>query len=453
MSETTASQIDSSANPRRALTLFDSTCLIVGIIIGVGIYQMAPDVARGVGGPWTVLGIWLLGGLISLTGAMCYAELATAYPEEGGDYVYLSRAYGPWAGFLFGWAQLLIVRPGDIVIMAFAFATYARAAFDPLAANGFTWTEPLYALGAVAVLTAINIFGVKEGKTTQNILTSIKALGLLFIILIGFTSDSATSPRLTEDIPWNLALIFVLFTYGGWNEMAYVAAEVKDSRRNITRALMLGTFVVAILYIAINGAFLSALGYEGLRASKAVAADTIDAMLPGAGGRTISVLVCLSALGAINGLIFAGARISFAMGRDHKLFRRLGQWQFKRGSPTQALLLQGAISVVLIVALGSFANALLYTSAAVYSFYLATTLSVIVLRRRDPGRERPFRVPGYPFTPIFFAATCAFLVYSAVIYKPFVAVAAVALVITGYFVFRFSAPRTNDLPIRDPRSD
>jgi amino acid transporter len=402
--------------PRKELSLFDSTCIIVGIIIGAGIYQMAPAIASGSYCWWGVLAIWTVGGLLSLFGALGYAELATAYPLEGGDYVYLSRAYGSWAGFLFGWGQLAIIRPGDIAVMAFAFATYARTIYDPLAAHP-EYSQRVFAAAAVVVLTAINILGVKEGKWTQNLLTIVKAVGLLAIV--GVAVAAPQGPKSTasvQPLPLSLALVFVLFTYGGWNEMAYVAAEVKDSRRNIVRALTLGAAVVTVLYLLVNGAFLYTLGYAGLATSKAVAADSISTVFPNIGGRLISALVCISALGAVSGLIFTGARISYALGAEHRVFGLLGKWHARTGTPIWALLVQAAIAVGLIAALGSFVDTILYTAAPVYTFYLATSLSVIVLRFKEPKVERPYRVTGYPFTTLIFCAVCAFLIYSTVSY-------------------------------------
>jgi amino acid transporter len=235
-----------------------------------------------------------------------------------------------------------------------------------------------------------------------------------------------------------LALIFVLFTYGGWNEMAYVAAEVKDPRRNIRRALFLGTAAVTVLYLMVNGAFLHVLGYQGLTASKAVASDTVATVLPQAGGALISALICISALGAVNGLVLTGARISYAVGADHKLFRLLGRWHPRFGTPAVALLTQGSIAAALVVALGSFLNAILYTAATVYSFYLATTLAVIVLRHKEPQVERPFRVPGYPVTPLIFVVVCAYLIYSAVTYKPQIAAISCLLLPLGLLLYQFS---------------
>jgi len=405
----------------------------------VGIYQMAPEIARGAGGGWGLAGLWALGGLISLGGALCYAELASAYPQAGGDYVYLWRAYGKWAGFLFGWAQLAIVRPGDIAVIAFAFATYAAAIYDPLAGTAFPYAQEVYAVTATIALTGINVLGVHQGKWTQNLLTAAKVLGLLLLAAAALMAQPGGAPaERAGPLPFSLALIFVLFTYGGWNEMAYVAAEVRDPRRNIARALVVGLGVVTAVYLLVNGAFLRALGYEGLAASGAAAADTMRVVWPGVGGGLISLLICISALGALNGLIFTGARISYAVGSDHRLFHWLGRWHPRLGTPAVALLLQGAIAVVLLIVLGSFVNAVLYTAATVYSFYLASTLAVIVLRFKEPGVERPCRVWGYPLVPLAFAGVCAFLIYSAVVYKPAIAAVSGALLLLGLPLWRWS---------------
>lgn len=425
-------------SPKRELTLLDSTCLIVGIIVGVGIYQVAPDVAKGSANSAAFLGLWLLGGAVSLAGALGYAELASAYPQAGGDYAFLTRAYGSWAGFLFGWIQLLIVRPGDIAVMAFAFATYARTLWNPFG-DDTAGVLPFYACAAVMVLTTINILGVRQGKWTQNVLTIIKVIGLLAIVAVGLLAPTpASSVHTSERLPASLALIFVLFTFGGWNEMAYVAAEIRNPSRNILRALLLGTTAVTALYLLINGAFLRVLGFDGLAASDAVAVQTVATAFPQNASSLVGALVCLSALGAVNGLIFAGARISFAVGRDHHLFRRLGVWSERTGTPTAALLAQGLLAVGLIVALGSFVNTLLYTAAPVYVFYLATNLAVIILRRKDPSTPRPYRVWGYPVTPLIFCATCGFLIYSAVTYKPVLALTALGFLLLGLPVYALS---------------
>ena len=213
-----------------------------------------------------------------------------------------------------------------------------------------------------------------------------------------------------------LALIFVLFTYGGWNEMAYVAAEVRNPHRNIVRALVLGTGAVTGLYLLVNGAFLYTLGYNGLAKSGAVARDAVATVLPNAGANLISALVCISALGAVNGLIFTGARISYALGTEHRAFKLLGQWNARTGTPAYSLLVQGIIAIALILCLGSFVNTLLYAAVAVYSFYLATSVAVIVLRFKEPHVERPYRVTAYPLPTLIFCGVCVLLIHSSVSY-------------------------------------
>ncbi len=401
-----------SAVPQKALSLFDSTCIIVGIIIGAGIYETTPVVAACMGGWGGTMAVWAAGGLLALCGALCYAELASAYPSQGGDYVYLSRAYGPWAGFLFGWSQLAIIRPGDIALMAFVFARYASTLYAPFPDIG-----PFYAAGAVVALTAINILGVRESKWTQDALTVVKVVGLLFIVAVGFWAPGAGELSGASGFSGDglkLAMILVLFTYGGWNEMAYVAAEIRNPKRNIVRSLVLGTVAVAALYLLANAAFLHALGYEAVAASEAVAVDAVATVLPQSAARVISVIICISALGAVNGQIFTGARISYAMGSGHKLFRMLGRWNPQLGTPVGALVLQGTLSLGIVLVAGSFIDTILYYAPAVWLFFLASGIALFRLRRRDAAR--PFRVPLHPVIPVVFCAACVFMLYSSVSY-------------------------------------
>ena len=416
-----------SGAPRRELTLLDSTCIIVGIIIGAGIYRSSPEIAGLAPNAVWLLALWLLGGALSLVGALCYAELATAYPHEGGDYVYLTRAFGRTVGFLFAWCQLWIVRPGSIGAMAYAFAEYANRIWPQAEDNSAVYVLVLYAVGAIVALTAINIFGVREGKWTQNVLTAVKVLGLAAIIGVGFTCAApvAAAPAMAQastgfhlpDI--GLAMIFVLFTYGGWNEMAYVGAELKEPRKNILRALLIGTLAVTAIYVLVNAAFLYALGFEGVR-RPAVAAEVLELGVGPWAGRAISVLICVSALGAINGQIFTGARIYYAMGRDHRLYAWLGRWSARRGTPVCSLVIQGAITVALAVWFGlsrdGFGAMVKFTAPGFWFFLLLVSASVFVLRRRDPATVRPYRVSGYPVTPAVFGLSCAGMLYATVAY-------------------------------------
>ena len=427
--------------PKKALSLFDSTCIIVGIIIGAGIYEVTPIVAGCMGNWKGIIGIWLAGGFLALAGALCYAELATAYPHEGGDYVYQQRAYGRWAGYLFGWSQLAIIRPGDIALLAFVFARYAQTIYAPFDNIGL-----FYAAAAVVLLTAINIMGVREGKWTQNLLTVIKSMGLLAIIAASLLAPSppslpAESPDFTME-SFKLALILVLFTFGGWNEMAYVAAEVKRPQHNIVRALLIGTVFVTVLYMLVNGAFLYALGPEKMASSQAIAVDTISGVFPKQAGKLISIIICISALGAVNGLIFTGSRISYAMGSEHKSFHALGTWHSERGTPAYALMVQGVLSLAIIIFAGSFIDTVLYTAPVVWLFFTGTGFSVFVLRHKEPLTPRPYQVTGFPLTALIFSACCIFMFYNAVSYalsvKPIGLLIGFFVLLAGLILYRFS---------------
>jgi amino acid transporter len=413
----------------------DVTSLVVGVIVGVGIFQTMPDVARGVGSWWGASLLWLGGGLLSFCGAVGYAELASADPRAGGDYVFLTEAYGPRAGFLFGWLQTTVVRPGDIAVMAFAFATYARAA-----AGTSSCDLRLLASAAVVVTTFVNVLGVREGARLQNALTAAKVLGLLAVAVVAL-SAWGNGPRSLEAaeaapaLPIQVALILVLFTYGGWNEAVYVAAEMDDPRRNVARALLLGTGVVTVLYVLLNVAFLGALGFDGVVASAAVAVDAVAAAAPRAAGRLIGGLIAISALGAVNGLVFTGARITDAVAADHTAFGPLARRGPEAGSPVRALLWQACMAVLLIFVLGSFVDTVMYTAAAVYAFYLATSVAVLILRRRHPVRRDTFRMPLYPWPTLVFCAVCLFLIHGAVVYRPWIAAASLGLVVLGLPVY------------------
>jgi len=464
------------AAPRRQLTLFDSTCIIVGIIIGAGIYRSGPAIAGFMpeagqllelrlpgfgllGTLWLspmacLIALWLAGGLLALIGALCYAELVTAYPESGGDYVFLTRAYGRSAGFIFAWAELWVIRPGSVGGIAYVFAEYANELW-PLAIGERAYLAVMgYAAAAVAVLTLVNIIGVREGKWTQNLLTTVKVLGLLLIVIAAFAFGSpAAGPAAAATSPgpgnFRLALIFILWTYGGWNEMSYVGAEIHNPRRNILRALVLGTLAVTAVYLLVNLAFVYALSFEGFRDSPAAAADVLRLGIGDWGARLVSLLICISALGAINGQIFTGARIYYAMGRDHKLYARLGRWHPRMGTPVASLILQITVTLGLIAAFGmlrsGFESMVEFTAAIYWTFALLVGLSLFVLRRRDRQVERPYRVPLYPLPPILFCASCLFMLYSSLSYAFAAAryepVWAVALVAIGVVAVFFNPPR------------
>lgn len=433
-----------AASPQRRLTLFDTTSIIVGIIIGSGIYKTAPLIAGCVPTPLSLVAVWLAGGLFALVGSLCYAELATAFPQEGGDYAFLTRAYGRPVGFLFAWCELWVIRPGSIGGMAFVFADYARELVD-LGPR----SPVVYAGGAVGLLSLVNIVGVSIGKWTQNVLTLAKVAGLLTVVAIGVShvapspippkvgapaptateppTSSATEPAPVERVQpfkadWAFAMILILYAYGGWNDMAYVGAEVRDPEKNILRALLLGTAIVTLIYVLMNIAFLHALGLEGTRQAKVVAADVTKLAWPW-GAKAVSALVAISALGAMNGMIFTGGRIYYAMGTEHRLFGRLGTWSGRLGTPAWSLAVQGAITLAVVLYFGlsaqgagtdAFEKMVNFALPLFWAFLLLVGLSLIWLRFRASHASRPFRVPLYPLTPLVFCAACGWMEWASV---------------------------------------
>lgn len=424
-----------NAAPVRQLTLFDSTSIIVGIIIGAGIYESSPVIANCVPGVAWLIGIWVLGGLLSLVGALCYVELGNAYPREGGDYVYISRAFGRRAGFLFAWSQLWVVRPGSIGAMAYIFAHYFHHLL-PVASGTREYLGWIaYAVGSVLVLTLINLLGVREGKWTQNLLTIAKVLGLLAVAAIGLGSaaPNATSAPLWEpggSSNFRLALILVLFAYGGWSEMGYVAAEVRNPQKNLLRAMLLGTLAVAAVYAVVNLAFVHALGLGGMRNAKAIAGDVVQLGLGAWGDRFISTVICISALGAVNGQIFTGARIYYAMGTDHRIFAPLGWWSQRWGTPVWSLVIQAVITVATVATFGlvagerlmrpgfgsGFESMIVFTGPLFWGFLVLVAAALFVLRHREPDHPRPYRVPLYPVVPALFMAIALFMTWSSLTY-------------------------------------
>lgn len=413
----------SQRGPRRQLSLLDGICLIVGIIVGSGIYETSPLIARSAGGPGGMLAVWGLGGLIALAGALCYAELTSAYPMDGGDYVFLSRAYGRRMGLFFAWCEFWIIRPGNIGALAFVFSRYANNIF-PLSSGIVSWVA--YPLLAILILTMLNIAGVRSGKRTQNLLTGVKIVGLLIIAVVGMSMSSGAIVAAAEPVTrlphetFSLAMILVMFCYGGWAEISFVAAEVRHPARNLLRTLVLGTLGVTVVYLLVNLAFLASLGWSGVAQSEAVATDLLSQHFGSTGERAVSLLICISCLGAINGTIFAGARVYYAAGREHPACALLGRWSRQFDSPAWALVFQAAISTALVVTIGAgkdgFERLVMFTAPVYWSFALLTTLSLFILRRRQPNMQRPFRVIGYPVTPLLFCSACAAMIWAGVRY-------------------------------------
>jgi amino acid transporter len=420
--------------PKAVLTTRDTVAIIIGLVIGAGIFRFPPLVAANSPDEVVFYLLWIAGGAVSIVGALCYAELATAYPSAGGDYHFLQRAFGRTLSFLFGWARIAVITTGAIALLGYTFGDYA----SNLLRLGHN-SSAVYAALSVLALTAINLLGIRETKSTQNVLTTLLVLGVIAVIVTGILlvapapAAGATAPAKpwTAGVPF--AMLFILFTYSGWNEAAYVSAELKE-RRSMVVAMVLSLVLVTILYLAINYAYVRGLGFQGVAKSDTVAADLMKVQFGAAGANIISAIVCLAALTSINATIIAGARSNYALGRDWPVFGWLGHWDARTDAPRNSLYVQGAVALVLVVA-GAFTDQVKtmieYTSPVFWFFFMMVGVGLFVLRARDPGTPRPFKVPLYPLTPLIFILTCAYLLYSSLAYVRGGAWAGVAVLAIG----------------------
>lgn len=459
-------------HPPRALSLWDAIAISVGIIIGSAIYESSPRVAENAAG-WLVarmtvqpaaaarldpqgnastsgvpdaavpqprttvpasrnaaaglaawsagltLAVWVVGGLLALTGALCVAELATTWPQAGGPYVYLSQTLGRGCGFAFAWVEFWIVRPGNLGAVAFVLAKYALA-WWPQASASSAFTPTAVACLAIVGLALVNAAGMRTGKNAQNLLTAAKVVGLggVFVVSL-FSSGPATSaaPTLPAEGSLALALILVMFAYGGWADISLVAAEVRQPQRNLVWALVGGTVLVLLIYVSLNAAFLYSLGVAGMIESPAVAADILSLRMGAFGRQAISLLVVISCLGALHGMLLSGARVPYALGRHHPAFRWLGQWHVGRGVPLRSLLGQTAVTLGLIAVFGrdarSFERLVVFTAPFYWGFIVLVGVALIVARWRQPQLARNYRVPFYPLTPLVFMASSGWMAWAA----------------------------------------
>jgi APA family basic amino acid/polyamine antiporter len=432
------------------LSVLDVVALTVGVVVGSSIFSNPTPVAASVGSFGGVLFVWGLGGVVSLIGAVCYAELASAYPHAGGDYHYFQRAFGDWMAFLFAWARLAVIQTGSIVFIAFVFGDYASQLFSL-----GTYSSALYAALAIVFFTILNAEGVRLGKTTQQVLTAATVLGLLLIIGAGlfFAPESVASGSPDASAGWlsssqlGGAMIFVLYTYGGWNEAAYVSGELRDVKQNMVRALLISIGIITTLYLLVNWAYLNGLGVEGVSNADAVAADLMRATLGEPGAIVLSVLVAVAALSSTNATIFTGARTSFALGRDTSLFSILGVWNERADTPANALWVQCGVSLAL-VGVGAatrqgFQSMVDYTAPVFWLFFLATGVSLFVLRRTEPEADRPFQVPLYPLTPILFCLASGYMLWSSLAYADIGALLGAGVLLAGVPLLWFREESSN----------
>jgi amino acid transporter len=414
-----------AAAPRQTLSVTDACAMIVGLIVGAGIFGTPSIVAGAVGDESTLYAVWIAGGIFSIIGALCYAELATAFPSAGGEYHFLQRAFGRSLAFLYGWARMTVIVAGSIAVFAYLFGDYLSRVV-----NLGTHSSAIWAALVVVVLTWVNYRGIREGKATQNLFTVLEVGGLLLIVAAGlfFAAPPAAAVPAAAGAgqPWYMgagigsAMIFVLFTYGGWNDAAYISAEVRDRERNMARALLIAISVVSLLYVLVNFAYLKGLGYDQMARSNAVAADLLKVVWGPTGEKVIAIMIAIAALTSVNGSMIVGARSNYALGRDWPMLGYLGQWHEASGSPRNAMLVQGAIALAL-VGFGAIQNAgfkglVEYSLPVFWGFFLLTGIALFVLRAKEPDAPRPFKVPFYPVVPAIFVLMCGYLLHASLTY-------------------------------------
>jgi len=422
----------------RSLTLLSAILLVVGNVVGAGIFVTAGSLASHLGHPAAFVGVWCLGGLLTLAGALTYAELGAMFPRAGGDYQYLKEAYGPLPGFLTGWLSFLVITPGSIAALSgwLVFNIPGFPADDPLISKGA-------AVVVVLLLGAINVRSTRLASGTQGIITVGSLLLLLGLVVGGafFGEGNAENFRAAGSVSFDIpgaAMVAVIFAYSGWFAAAYLGSEIKRPARNIPLALILGTLIITVLYTAVNAIYLYAIPLEELSGAPNAAQLAATRLFEGPVAVAISVAILLAIASCINASVMTGARVCYAMSADRVLPGFLGAVHPRFKTPFLAVVAQGALAVVLVL-VGSPDELLNYVTFAMLLASIATAVAMIVLRVRRPDAERPYRTLGYPVTPIVFIAAYGWIAVAVVRDEPLVSLAGLGLALTGvpaYFLWR-----------------
>jgi basic amino acid/polyamine antiporter, APA family len=434
-----------SRSPQVSFTTLSSIAVVIGIVVGIGIFRLPPIIASNSSGELQFLLFWVAGGFISLMGALCYAELSSSMPNTGGEYHFLRKGFGQATGFFLSWGRMTVIQVGSIALIAFILGDYATILLDL-----GKYSSSIYAGATVFILTALNILGTNHSRRTQNTLTSVIILALVGIIIAGFINTPAdvfslslskTDMRLFSGDSAGLAMIFVLITYGGWSEAAYLTGELHNARKNIVRVLVLSIIIITTLYLLVNMSYIHVLGFDGLRESDTVAFDLTERIFGPVGSLIVVLIVVVSAVSTANATIITGARTNYALGRDFRLLRFMGNWNKSRNSPVNALLVQGAMALFL-VGVGAFSKQAIetivdFTAPVFWFFILLTTLCLFVFRIRNETPPSAFRIPFYPLPPLLFLLACGYMLYSSLIYTGKGALVGVSILLAGVPVWFF----------------
>ncbi len=444
----------------RGLGLVPTTSLVVGTIIGTGVFLKTARMAQATGTPSLVLLAWVAAGLLSLAGALSYAELGAMLPEAGGEYVYLRAAYGDLPAFLFGWMRLAVGSTGSIASFGAAFATFLSALM-PLDS---VWSRRLVGVGVILLFTAINCLRVAIGGQVQAVLTLAKVLAIASIAVgVFFFAPTATWEHLRAPagVPawcgfsaFGAAMLAALWAFDGWNNMPMAAGEVRDPGRNIPRALIGGMAIVLAVYGLLNLAYCYALPIDAIASSSStlhgsalpVASKAAQTFLPRLGAQLVAVAALLSTIGALNGSILTGARIPYAMARDGLFFARFGELCERSAVPVSSIILQGLWASVLVLSatFDQLTDCVIFASMI---FYAATTMAVLVLRKKRPEVARPYKTLGYPVIPLVFAVVAVWLLINTLSTNPLESVAGLGLISLGLPVYYWK--RRHQAQVRD----
>ena len=434
---------------KRDLGPWAAASIVIGTVIGSGIFLVPHDMILRVGTPGWVFGVWIFGGLLTLAGALSYAELAAAIPEAGGEYAYLREAYGPLWGFLYSWTQMWVAKSGSIATLATGFFYYLANFFPaldgvfyrlplPLGPHGapldLHWGQ-LLAIGLIAALAWLNYFGVKLGGDVQVAVTTVKVVLIAGIVVagLGFGSPHAAAPVSTVPLTaagFFAALVAALWAYDGWNNVAMVASEVRDPQRNLPRALIGGTLAVIAIYLLANAAYFRVLSPVEVGASPRVAGEMMRRILGSAGAGGVSIAAMISIFAALNGSILTGSRVPYAAARQGYFFRAIARVDEKHRTPGVSILALSAWSALLVLS-GSYRQLFTYVIFASWILYGMATAAVIVLRIKRPDLPRPYRTFGYPVVPILFVLVAGVFIISTLWDSPRESIMGIALILLG----------------------
>ncbi len=448
----------------RKLGLFDSTMIVIGVVIGSGIFLTTGIMAKSIPSGFLILLAWFVGGLIALAGALAYAELGAAMPEAGGQYIYLREAYGPLSGFLFGWMMFLVYQTGSIAALAVAFAEYFGYFFPGLGTAKTIFSTTLtvfhhpfhYSISAgqlvavviIVLLSLLNFIGLVLGAIIQNVSTILKILTLIGIVVLGFLlgkgghidySLASTGFDFSKLLMgFGVAMIAVIWTYDGWNNINFAAGEIKKPQRNLPLCLIFGTLAVTVLYIAVNYIYLYALPIKELEGVVRVAEKSATVLFGGVAASVISAAVVVSTFGALNGVILTGPRVYYAMARDRLFFKKVASVHPRYRTPGFSIFIQ-AIWACLLTLSGTYEQLFTYVTFAAIVFYIVAVAAVFTLRKKFPDLPRPYKTWGYPVLPGIFIAVLVVLLINTLVNKPAESLAGLGIVALGlpsYFYWK-----------------